>query len=104
MRRQLCRANSATPFPSTECSQYLNVTHGFDNSVNGLPIYAAAGGYTVAMWVKGAGQTSKYLFTEASTASTTPLLLLQTGSAANTNTHLDIYIRTTGGSGTVKPR
>lgn len=66
--------------------------------MNGLPIYNSPGGYTVMMWVKGAAQTAKYIFTEGSTASVNPLLLIQTGNAANTNSHLDILIRTTAGT------
>src|ERR1035437_3980159 len=79
-------------------SQYLSITHGFDYGTSGLPIYNSPGGYTVMMWVKGAAQTAKYIFTEGSTASTNPLFLIQTGNAANTNSHLDILIRTTGGT------
>src|SRR5262249_49711404 len=73
-------------------SDYLSITHGNSNLDTGLPVFAA-GSYTVAMWVKGAGQTAKYLFTEASTLSNNQLLLSQTGNAAVSNTKLDILVR-----------
>lgn len=76
-------------------SSYLTNLHSSDNAVTGLPVYRA-GSYTIAMWVKGAAQTAKYLFTEASTASTAPLLLLQTGQLATNNTKFDVNIRTDG--------
>ncbi len=78
-------------------SQYLVINHGFDNSVNGLPIYTSAKGYSITLWVKGAAQTSRYLFAEGSTASNNPLLLLETGTNSATNSHLAIQIRTTAG-------
>ncbi len=74
-------------------SQYASLTHDFDNSATGLPIYNSPKGYTIAMWVKGAAQTAKYLFTEGCTTNTNPLFIIQTGNAASTNSHLDIIIR-----------
>src|SRR5438132_5869848 len=46
-------------------STYLTNLHSSDRTSSGLPIYPA-GSYTVMMWVKGAAQTAKYLFSEAS--------------------------------------
>src|SRR5436190_13173229 len=70
---------------------YLTNLHAFDNSSSGLPIYRA-GAYTVAVWVKGAAQTAKYLYTEASTTNTTPLFILQTGNAAANSNKFDVII------------
>lgn len=82
---------------SSGTSDYLIITHGSSNIDTGLPIYAA-GSYTICMWVKGLGSqgTGKYIFTEASTANNTPLLLIQTGNSAATRTNLDIFIRNDG--------
>lgn len=79
---------------SSATLDYLAITHGFSNAETGLPIYGA-GSYTICMWVKGLGSqgTGKYIFTEASTASNNPLLLMQTGNTAATRTNLDILIR-----------
>lgn len=74
---------------------YLTNLHSTDNTETGLPIYNA-GRYTIAMWVKGAAQTARYLFAEGSTASNNPLLILQTGQAAANNNKLDVIIRTDG--------
>jgi len=49
-------------------SQFLSIEHATSNGDTGLPIYSA-GSYTAMMWVNGAPQTAKYLFTEASTTS-----------------------------------
>ncbi|MDQ6632176.1 MAG: LamG domain-containing protein, partial [Verrucomicrobiota bacterium] len=72
--------------------QYLGTTHSTNNQVSGLPIYKT-GPYTIMMWVKGAAQTAKYLFTEASTNSNNPLLLLQTGQTAANNSKFDVLLR-----------
>jgi hypothetical protein len=77
-------------------STYLTNLHATDRTATGLPIYPA-GSYTISMWVKGAAQTAKYLYTEASTTSANPLLLIQTGNAAGSNTKLDINIRNDAG-------
>jgi hypothetical protein len=71
---------------------YLLNSHTPDNSINGLPIYRA-GTYTISMWVKGAPQTARYLFSEGSTASNNPLLILQTGQAPTNNAKFDVIIR-----------
>lgn len=86
-------------------STYLTNLHTTDNAVTGLPIYRA-GSYTIAMWVKGAAQTNRYLYSEAYTnvtASPTPanpnnpIFIIQTGNAANTS-KVDVIIRNdTGG-------
>src|ERR1051326_2695814 len=79
---------------SSTTSDYLVITHGPLNVDTGLPIYAA-GSYTICMWVKGLGSqgTARYIFTEASTTSNNPLLLMQTGNTTATRTNLDILIR-----------
>jgi hypothetical protein len=72
-------------------STYLTNLHGPDPAISGLPIYRA-GSYTITMWVKGPAQTNKYLYTEGSTTSNNPLLILQTGTGVGTN-KLDVIIR-----------
>jgi hypothetical protein len=87
-------------------SQYLSITHGTDNSVNGLPIYSSASGYTICLWVKGppvgtgGNVNDHYIFGEGSTTSGNPLLVLQTrnGTTAAATNKLDVFIRTTGGT------
>ena len=73
-------------------SQYLMISHGLSNTATGLPIYMA-GAYSISMWVNGAAQTAKYVFTEANTTTTGPLFILQTGQNASTNSKLDVIIR-----------
>ncbi len=75
-------------------STYLTNLHGPDPAITGLPIYRA-GSYTIMMWVKGPAQTNKYLYTEGSTTSNNPLLILQSGTGAGTN-KLDVIIRNDG--------
>jgi hypothetical protein len=75
-------------------STYLSNRHSPDRLTTGLPIYRA-GAYTITMWVKGAAAANKYLFTEASTNSNNPLLILQSGPATNNN-KFDVIIRTDG--------
>ncbi len=58
----------------------------------GLPIYSASS-YTLCMWVKGANQTAKYLYTEGNLTTTTPLFILQTGNTAANNAKFDVLIR-----------
>ncbi|HEY0552460.1 MAG TPA: hypothetical protein VGF13_22865, partial [Verrucomicrobiae bacterium] len=72
-------------------STYLTNLHGPDPAITGLPIYRA-GSYTITMWVKGPAQTNKYLYSEGSTTSNNPLLIMQTGTGAGTN-KLDVIIR-----------
>lgn len=78
-------------------SQYLSITHSTNNTDTGLPIYRS-GTYSIAMWVKGAAQTAKYIFTEANNGtvagSSNMLFLIQTGNSAGSNSKLDILIRT----------
>ena len=85
-------------------SQYLGINHSTDNSVNGLPVYNSANGYTVSLWVKGppigaSNSVDRYLFTEGSTLSANPFLALQTrnGATAAASNKLDVVVRTTGG-------
>jgi len=79
-------------------STYLRKDHGpEDYPATGMPIYRASR-YTITMWVKGPAQTGKYLFTEGSTLSNNPLLILQTGQAAANNAKFDVIIRTDGGA------
>jgi hypothetical protein len=90
-------------------STYMTNLHSPDPSITGLPIYKA-GSYTVTMWVKGAAQTAKYLYTEGFTNApgnppvTTPqnpIFILQTGNAAANNSKLDVIIRFDGGANPV---
>src|SRR5688572_25642498 len=77
---------------------YLLNSHTPDNSITGLPIYRA-GTYSISMWVKGAAQTARYLFSEGNTADNDTLLILQTGQAAANNAKFDVIIRNdTGGA------
>jgi hypothetical protein len=76
---------------------YLLNAHDSDNGPTGLPIYRG-GQYTITMWVKGAAQTAKYLYCEASTNSTAPLVILQTGNAAANNAKLDVILRPDSGA------
>jgi hypothetical protein len=78
-------------------STYLITLHTPDNSTTGLPVYRA-GSYTVAMWVKGAAQTAKYLFSEGNTTDNDTLLILQTGQFATNNNRLDVIIRNDAGT------
>jgi hypothetical protein len=73
-------------------STYLTNLHSFDRTATGMPIYTA-GSYTIMMWVKGANQTAKYLYTEGNTTTTGPIVILQTGNAAASNNKLDIILR-----------
>ncbi len=79
-------------------SQYLRMDHTPDNSVNGFPIYKAVN-YSIAFWVKGAAQTSKYIFTSGnSTNSGTSVayFVLETGTTAGANDKLAASIRVDG--------
>lgn len=79
-------------------SAYLRKDHDPEAyPATGMPIYRASR-YTITLWVKGPAQTARYLFTEASTLSNNPLLILQTGQAAANNAKFDVIIRTDGGS------
>ena len=81
---------------------YMSLQHGTDPVETGLPIYGH-GSYTIAFWVKGPAQTARYLFTEGSTTSNNPLLILQTGQAAGNNALFDVIIRNDAGGGTGTP-
>jgi hypothetical protein len=86
--------NAAFAFDGT--SQYLTLTHTTNNMPTGLPIAAAAGGYTVAMWLNApSGQVDRYAFAEGSTTSTGPLLLLQTAYSQHpgATTNFDMIVR-----------
>src|SRR5688500_9706963 len=80
----------------------LTNPHPTDASVTGLPIYRT-GGYTVAMWVKGAPQTARYLFAHGHTTNNNPLFIIQTGQAAADNSKLDIIIRNLAGGAAGTP-
>ncbi len=75
-------------------STYLANSHTADNAITGLPIYRA-GSYTIAMWVRGSAQSGKYLFSHGNTTVTTPIFILQSGTAANT-AKFDVIIRNDG--------
>jgi hypothetical protein len=81
-------------------AQYLTISHSTNNTDTGLPIYRS-GTYSVALWVKGAAQSGKYIFTEANNGtvagSSNQLFLIQTGTGANTG-KVDMFIRTDSGS------
>jgi hypothetical protein len=78
---------------SASSPTYLTNLHGTDGNVTGLPIYRVGSSYTVAMWVKGAAQTARYLYAEGWTGGTGPIFILQTGNAAANNTKFDVIIR-----------
>ena len=74
-------------------STYFTNIHSFDPVNTGLPAYRHGVGYTVAMWVKGAPQTARYLFAEASSGNATPIFIIQTGNAAANSNKLDVILR-----------
>lgn len=84
-------------------SQYLRLDHTPDNSATGMPIYRA-GTFTIAMWVKGAPQTAKYLFALGNSTNaggtSQELFCIQTGNIAANNSKLDLIIRAANGSTT----
>jgi hypothetical protein len=82
-------------FSFSGTTPYLTNLHDFDNSGTGLPIFRSRT-YTVSMWVKGAAQTARFLFSHGNTGTTTPIFLIQTGNAAANNSKLDIILRTDG--------
>jgi hypothetical protein len=96
--------NNAYTFDGS--TTYLSSTHDFDSAATGLPIYRAGSShsYTITMWVKGAAQTGKYLFSEGCTTNIAPLLILQTGQVAANNTKFDVIIRPTVGAALVDHR
>jgi hypothetical protein len=77
-------------------STYLTNIHTFTPVNTGLPAYRSGVGYTVAMWVKGAPQTARYLFAEASSGNATPIFIIQTGNAAANSNKLDVILRPSG--------
>jgi hypothetical protein len=81
-------------------STYMTNFHSADNSLTGLPIYRA-GSYSITMWVKGAAQTAKYLYSEGNLTNTAPVLILQTGQAAASNGKFDVIIRPDAGAALV---
>jgi hypothetical protein len=97
-------SSRSNAFSFSGSAQYLDITHSTNNTDTGLPIYRG-GTYTVAMWVKGAAQTAKYIFTEANNGtfagSSNQLFVIQTGNTAGNNAKLDIFIRTDGGTALV---
>jgi len=91
--------STAITFPTT--ADYLSISHGADQTLNGLPIYGGRR-YTIALWVKGPATAGKAVFTEATTTATTPFIILQTGAggAGTPASKLDIIIRNDGGGAT----
>lgn len=90
----------------TGATSYLRNDHTSDPAINGLPINRGTG-YTVAMWVKGAAQTGRYLYAEGNSLNTTgltPLFVVQTGNAAGDNAKLDVIIRNDANSTMVNHR
>lgn len=73
---------------------YLTNAFTYDNNDTGLPIYGARS-YTVALWVKGAAQTGKYIYAEGNTTNNNPLFIIQTGNVAGNNGKLDVILRNT---------
>ena len=59
------QAAFSNAFTLNGSSTYLTNLHTSDDTDTGLPIYGA-GSYTVAVWVKGPGQTNRYIFSEGS--------------------------------------
>lgn len=66
---------------------------------SGLPIFKSAGGYTISMWVNAPTPTTAthYIYTEGSSSSANPILLIQTSSTTNAANpkfnKLDILVR-----------
>ncbi|MEI8045524.1 MAG: LamG-like jellyroll fold domain-containing protein, partial [Verrucomicrobiota bacterium] len=79
-------------------SQYLNRTHGFSREIGGLPVYTAPGGYSVAMWLKGAPQAAnRLLFAMGNSTNNNPSVWIATDRYASGN-KLCIYIKTVTGA------
>ena len=69
---------------------------GTNNLGSGLPYYAGTP-FTMAMWVKAAAQTGKYLFALGNTTAGNPLYCIQTGNGATYNDKLDFIMRNLAG-------
>lgn len=82
---------------------YLTNLHAYDNSFTDLPIYNART-YTISMWVRGPAQQANYLFSHGSTASTTPLFIMQSGQAAANSAKFNVIIRNDAGTALVDHR
>jgi hypothetical protein len=73
-------------------STWMTNFHASDRSQGGLPVFNA-GSYTIAMWVKGAAQTARFLYTEGNITNNNPIFAIQSGNAAANNSKLDVLIR-----------
>ncbi len=78
-------------------SQYLNYSHTASPANDGMPIYLAPGGFTVAAWVKGNPQSAanRTIFYLANLASTTPAFWIEADGTALGN-KLAIFLRSSG--------
>lgn len=79
-------------FTFNATSTWLTNIHTYESSDTGLPIYGA-GSYTIAMWVKGAGQTNRYLFSEGNLGHVNPVLLFRSGTANPLTNRLSVLLR-----------
>ena len=71
--------------------------NAFSTDTNGLPIFRA-GAYSVLMWLKYASPaTARFIFSEGSTNSTSPILLFQTGQALANSNKFDVILRNDAG-------
>ena len=75
-------------------THYVTRTHGFSPESDGLPIFWAPAGYTVAFWVKGAPQTAagRGLFVMGNSTNLNPTLRISTDKTANGN-KLSLYVK-----------
>ncbi|MEI8041415.1 MAG: LamG domain-containing protein [Verrucomicrobiota bacterium] len=80
-------------------SQYLNRAHGFSRENDGMPVYWAAGGYTVAFWVKAPPQTASGRFIFSMGNSTNAYATVSLTSDRNAaGDKLSVFIRTVTGT------
>lgn len=73
-------------------SSGLTNIHSYNNADTGLPIYDA-GSYSISLWLKGPGQTNRYVFSESSTFHDNPTLLFRSGTANPLTNRLSILLR-----------
>ena len=82
-------------------SQYLSRAHDTSPLNDGLPIFLAPAGYTIALWVKAAPQAaSRAFFAEGWSGNNNPVLMLATDKDAN-GPKMSVLLRTTPGNNVI---
>jgi len=83
---------------------YMTNVFTTDPNDTGLPIYGAES-YTVAVWVKGAGQVNRSLYTEGNSTNANPIFILRSGNATAANSNkLDVILRNARGQTLINHR